>query len=220
MATLQVNGSSLTATQYGTFLQANNSNGTMKANLNKSWILNNYVVSDEMNTISTVRPIVFDANDKEVFASAPVDGDLTTIDYAEKADAAGVFAHNHVKPISALITDDNGNAELAGVVNNAIRSTGNDQDVIRSINKQETVLTRRWTTAVRHNKWNRYTGKFDVGYPVVNSDQFWNINGDSFSSTTTDNAANPTRDIPGELSYMQGGKVPYSTTYKPNGLSY
>lgn len=218
MASAQVNGDPLTSTQYGTFLQANNSNGTMKGNLNNAWIVNTYVVSSALSTISTVRPVVFDANSKEVFASAPVDGDLTEKDYAQRSVSAGTFAHNHVKPISCLITDSNGNSELAGLVNNAIRSTGNDQDTVRSINKLEAVQTRRWTSAVRANKWNRYTGKFDAGYPVNVTDQFWDIDGNTLSPTSTDNAASPSREVPGELTYMQGGVVPKMDTYKNNGV--
>ena len=173
MATAQVNGSSLTSTPYGSFSEAKNSNGTIRSN--------GTVSSKVVTSTRTVDPSV------GVVGSVVVDNS-----WADKAVSGGVFAHNHTKPISSLIT-----TELAGLTNNTIHSPGNDGDTIRSINKLETLRTRRFTTSVRLNKYNRFTNTFDAGYPVVAVD-----------SLATDVAATPSRDYPGKLTYLAGGKVP------------
>lgn len=184
MATAQTNGSALTGNGYGSFLEANNAHGTMRAN--------GTATSNVVESVKTPRPIV------DAFASKVVEDTVTIKDYAGKAISGGIFAHDHVKPISSLIT-----TELAGVSNNTILTPGNDGDTIRSINKLETLRTRRFTTAIRENKYNRYTNEFDTGYPVVAVD-----------SLASDDAANPTALVPGELTYMSGAKTPYNDNYK------
>lgn len=182
MATAQVNGSALTGNGYGSFLEANNAHGTMKAN----------GTSTVVESVTTPSPVV------DAFGSKVVENTVTVKDYAGKAVSAGVFAHNHVKPISSLIT-----TELAGVNNDAIKTPGNDGDVVRSINKLEVLRTRKLTTAIRENKYNRYTNEFDAGYPQVTVD-----------TLATDEAATPTTTVPGELTYMSGAKTPYNDNYK------
>lgn len=184
MATAQVNGSALTGNGYGSFLEANNAHGTMKAN--------GTVASSVVESVTTPSPTV------DAFASKVVEDTVTIKDYAGKAVSGGVFAHNHVKPISSLITD-----ELAGISNDSIKTPGNDADTIRSINKLETLRTRKLTTAIRENKYNRYTNEFDAGYPEVVVDVL-----------STDEAATPTANVPGELTYMTGAKTPYNDNYK------
>ena len=184
MATAQVNGSSLTNNGYGSFLEAKNAHGTMKANGTPT--------SNVVESVTTPSPKV------DAFGSKVVEDTVTVKDYAGKAVTGGVFAHNHVKPISSLITN-----ELAGVSNNSIKTPGNDGDTIRSINKLEVVRTRKLTSAIRANKYNRYTNKFDTGYPAVTVD-----------ALATDAAATPTRNVPGELTYMRGAKTPYNDNYK------
>lgn len=183
MATAQVNGSALTDNGYGSFLEANNAHGTMKAN--------GTATSNVVESVKTPSPVV------NAFASVVVEDTVTVKDYAGKAKSAGVFAHNHVKPISSLIT-----TELAGLSDTSILTPGNDGDIIRSINKLETLRSRRFTTAIRENKYNRFTNEFDSGYPVVAVD-----------SLATDEAASPTANIPGELTYMRGSKTPYNDNY-------
>jgi len=184
MATAQVNGSSLTGNGYGSFLEANNAHGTMKANGTPT--------SNIVESVTTPSPVV------DAFASKVVEDSVTAKDYAGKAKSAGVFAHNHVKPISSLIT-----TELAGISDNSILTPGNDGDVIRSINKLETLRTRKLTSAIRQNKYNRYTNEFDAGFPQVQVD-----------TLASDNAATPTASVPGELTYMRGSKTPYNDNYK------
>lgn len=184
MATAQVDGSALTGNPYGSFDEAKNANGTMKAN--------GSITSLVMDAVTTPSPVV------DAFASKVVEDTVTVKDYAGKAVVGGTFAFNNTKPISSLISD-----ELAGVSNDAILTPGNDGDVIRSINKLETLRSRRFTTAVRANKYNRVTNKFDAGFPVVAAE-----------SLASDDAANPTQSVPGELTYMRGSPTPYNDNYK------
>ena len=141
MATAQVNGSTLTSTPYGTFSQARNNNGMIRAN--------GAVLSNVVDSTPTVDASV------GVVGSVVVDGDA-----ADKALSGGTFAYNNTKPISALVT-----SELAGLSNDAIKSPGNDGAVIRGINKFETNEDSLLTTAIRENKYNRVTGEWESGYP-------------------------------------------------------
>lgn len=184
MAVSQVNGSSLTDNGYGSYNQANNNHGAIKAN--------GTVASSLVDSVTTPAPKV------ATFASTVIENTVTTSDYAGKAISGGTFAHDHVKPISSLVT-----TELAGVSTDVIKTPGNDGDTVRSINKLETLRTRRLTTAIRNNKYNRVTNTFDSGFPVVATD-----------SLSTDEAATPTSSVPGELTYMRGSKVPYNDNYK------
>lgn len=184
MATVQVDGSSLTDNGYGSFLEANNDHGTIKANGTST--------ADVVENVTTVTPVV------DAFGSKVVQDTVTTKDYAGKAVSGGTFAYNNLKPISSLVT-----SVIAGVSNNVIKTPGNDGDTIRSINKLETLRTRRFTTAIRANKYNRTTGVWDAGYPAVATD-----------SLGTDEAATPTASVPGELTYMKGSVVPFNDNYK------
>lgn len=184
MATAQVNGSALTDNGYGSYAEAKNAHGTIRAN--------GTATSNVVSSVKTVRPVV------DAFGSKVVENTVTEKDYAGKAVSGGVFAHNHTKPISSLITD-----EIAGVSSDAIKTPGNDGDTIRSINKLETLRTRQFTASIRANKYNRYTNKFDAGYPVVSED-----------TLASDNAATPTASVPGELTYMKGAKTPFNDNYK------
>lgn len=184
MATAQVNGNATTVSQYGYVVEASNNHGTIRANGTSA--------SNVVENVKTPSPVV------DAFGSKVVEDTVTEKDYAGKAVSAGTFAHNHTKPISSLITD-----EIAGVSSNAIKTPGNDGDVIRSINKVENNKSTLFTTAIRSNKYNRYTGSWDSGFPAAQTITF-----------TSDDAANPTQSVPGELTYMQGAKTPYNDNYK------
>lgn len=141
----------------------------------------------------TVTPVVH-ANERQVIGSVVVDNNS-----ANKAVNAGVFANNTQRPIARKVT-----TVLGGVSNTVLRSGAARPELVKSINKLETLRTRRFTTAIRENKYNRVTGRFDVGYPVVGVDNL-----------ATDNAANPTRSNPGQMVYKIGGQVPVTSNYKP-----
>lgn len=145
------------------------------------------------STKFTVSPVVY-ADEREVVGSVVVDNNGTN-----KAVNAGVFANNTQRPIARKVT-----TVLGGVSNTVLRSGAARPELVKSINKLETLRTRRFTTAVRENKYNRFTNTFDIGYPVVGVDNLG-----------TDNAANPTRSNPGQMVYKIGGQVPVTSNYKP-----
>lgn len=122
-----------------------------------------------------------------VFGSTPYDGNN-----ADKAVSGGTFAHNHVSPIVMKVT-----TEIAGVASDALRTTSNQPGLMRSIHKLEVLRTNKITSAVRSNKFNRFTGMWDAGYPQTAVD-----------SLATDTAATPTRSSPGQLTYKLGQPVP------------
>lgn len=191
-----VNGSGMATTnEFGLYSQANNKHGIMKSN--------GTATSNIVGSVKTVRPLV------TTFASTPISSGVTVADYAAPANANGTFAHNHVQPISSFITK-----ELAGLNNTALLSPGNDQNTLRGINKQETITTRKTTTAVRAGNFNIYTGKFTTP-PSVSVDNWAPANTTTLSSTTTDSAAAASRSSPGKLTYLRGGLVPYRDSYKP-----
>jgi hypothetical protein len=130
-----------------------------------------------------------------VFASTVLDNS-----WADKAVTAGTFAYNDKNGVGMRYT-----SELAGVANTALLSGADVPSLIRGINKLEVLRTRRFTTAIRANKFNRYTGQFEAGYPVVAVD-----------SLATDVAATPSRAAPGQLTYKLGQPVPVTNNdYKP-----
>lgn len=128
---------------------------------------------------------------------------------ADKALSGGTFAFNNSRPTAMKTT-----STLAGVSRPFLVSGANDTDNKRSIHKLEKIRTRRITTAIRNNKWNRYTGSWDAGFPVNAVDDFWSLATGSGSATSTDQAAAPTMSVPGELVYKLSNPVPVLADYK------
>jgi hypothetical protein len=127
-----------------------------------------------------------------VMGTLPIDGTDTN-----KSVSGGDFAYDNARPVAKRYT-----TALAGVSNTALLSGAAVPGQIRSIHKLEVLTTRRLTTAIRANKYNRYTGAWDNGYPVVAVD-----------SLATDYAATPSRSAPGQLTYKLGQPVPVSVDY-------
>ena len=153
---------------------------------------NGTVSSGVVSSVGTPR------TDLGVFGSTVIDNDSS-----DKALLGGVFGYNNERPIAKKIT-----VSLSTVSNDFLVSGAGDPANIRSIHKIESVRTRKLTTAIRNNKWNEYSGEFDSGFPQVQVDSFGE-----------DAAANPTREVPGQLNYIAGNEntilVPKSDTYKP-----
>lgn len=146
-----------------------------------------------------------------VFASTPVDG--ATIDYADKALSAGTFKYDNARGVIQRVT-----SELAGgVSNDFLTYAADDVSNARSIARQEVVTTTRTTTAIRAGYWNPYGISQQVSNwstsPTTATDAFWDNAGDTTSSTSTDEAATPTRSVPGELTYKLGQPSPVSVDY-------
>jgi hypothetical protein len=129
-----------------------------------------------------------------VFNSQPVYGTGNGISNI-KAISDGVFAHNHIKPISAYITNERAGVALVNTVGPA-----GTPNLIQSIHKLETVTTNRTAAAFRAG-FNFYTGRFSEAVTTAN---------DSMGS---DAAANPTRGVPGQIVFQIGSQVPPTVNY-------
>lgn len=93
----------------------------------------------------------------------------------------------------------------------------------KSINQMTVLETKLYKTAIRNGQWNIYEGQFSPAVTVVNSG-VWDIGAGVDTSSTvatsgTDNAANPSRLVPGELVYTHGsGAQPTTDEYKAKQL--
>lgn len=144
--------------------------------------------------------------DVSVFGSTVVSD--AVVDYADPALSGGTFAYNNNTPVGMRLT-----TTLAGGVSNTfLRSGASDLSSRRSIHRQEKVRTTRLTTAIRAGYWNIYSGQWSTT-PTTAVDNFWDIANDTTSVTSTDQAASPSRDVPGELTYKLGQPVPVSVDY-------
>ena len=145
-----------------------------------------------------------------VFGSVVVRDTITANDYAAVASSgSNNFAFNNQSPITMKYT-----TSIAGTGNAFLQSGANVPSLTRSIHKLETVRTRRLTTAIRAGEWNIYTGQF-ANDPTVAVDNWWSIGDGATSVSSTDDSANPSREVPGELTFKLGLQTPVSVDYKP-----
>lgn len=173
MAAIQQNGSAVTGTYYSGTSTKNNHGTAVNAGA-KSTVLDNKALG---------------GSNVGVFGSTPNDGD-----HADKAISGGEFAHDHVKPITMKVTND-----IAGVASDVLTTTSSVPGLRRSIHKLEVLRTNKITSGIRANKYNRFTGSWDAGYPQVSVD-----------TLAEDSAATPSLDVPGQLTYKLGQPVPVS----------
>jgi hypothetical protein len=148
--------------------------------------------STKSNTLGTEG---FNDQPVSVFNSTPVQGTTNGLSNV-KAISGGVFAHNHVKPVSPYIT-----SELANVNRTSVISPASVPALTRSIAYNETVTTDLTATAFRAG-FNLFTGRY-INSPGSQSDAFGN-----------DTAARASRATPGQLVYQIGGQVPQTNNYK------
>lgn len=139
--------------------------------------------------------------DAGVFGSTVVDNNDT-----DKALSAGTFAYNNQKPVAKRYS-----TTVNGLSNSFLQSGAAVPSLVQSIHYikvctmgcSDGVRTRQLTSAIRNNHFNLFTGQFDMGYPVVVADSF-----------AQDNAARPTRAVPGSLTYKSSNLVPVNDVYK------
>ena len=188
MAVIQPNGSSVTSSS------TNNNDGSVLSG----------------GTTSFLNTVALGYSDVGVFGTTPIDNST-----ADKAVSDGIFAYDNLDPIAPRIT-----SVIAGVANDALATTANQPTLTRSIHRQEKVRTRRLTTAIRAGKWNIFKGAFlnnqnqSADNPTNAVDDFWDNAGNTTSVTSTDQAASPTRSVPGELTYKTGAPLPVNDDYK------
>jgi hypothetical protein len=179
MATSKINGSSY----------------SVPPNVRNSGAVNNRgVVAKGGSASNLLTKVPVSRYNTTVFASTVIDNS-----WANKAVSGGTFAYGDSNGVGMRYT-----SSLAGVSNTALRSGANVPSLTRGIHSLVVLRTYRITSAIRANKYNRYTGQFDAGFPVVAVD-----------SLATDTAATPTRAVPGKLVYKLGQPSPVSTNYKP-----
>ena len=101
---------------------------------------------------------------------------------------------------------------INGSTNNTFRSAGNDYGIRRSIHQRESVRTALTATAIRNGQWHVTSGIFDPAQSFQNDMGTWETRG-------TDDAANPSQAVPGELVYYHGSGIsPVLDDYKPKTM--
>lgn len=115
----------------------------------------------------------------------------------------GNFAFNNKRPIvKGSTTSINGNSFSSSAL--AVSSTGNaNTGLTSSIHPVQYIRTRLVSTAMRENRFNEVSGKFEPGYPDVQLDNL-----------LLDVAASPTRNNPGRIHFAHGRRL-ISTSYRP-----
>jgi len=119
-----------------------------------------------------------------------------------KANDLGVFGSTPVRSEDvqdALLAPFNNLNDLTDTLNALYQTPV--PSLTKSIHKTESSTSLQYTTAFRNGYYNMYTGKFLVA-PTISSDSFGN-----------DDAARPSRDVPGELVYRTGAKRPVEADY-------
>ena len=146
----------------------------------------------------------------QVFATAVLPDTLTSAnnDYAMKALSAGTFAYNNNRPTGMKVS-----STISGVSNTFLLKASNRPELTRSIAKQEALRTRKLTTALRANQFNRVTGDWDGGYPAVQTDAVQQADNNNATSPAVDIAATPTRAVPGRIVYLYGPQKPKTASY-------
>lgn len=170
--------------------KVNGTDYTVQPNVKGSGAVNNRGVAARAGTSTKLSNVRVSRFNTTVFASTVIDNS-----WADKAVSGGTFAYNNKRPVAERLTT-------------VLRSGADTPALVRSIAKMETVRTNRVTAGIRANKFNRSTGSWDSGYPVVAVDNWFNPATNSSSATTTDKAATPTRSAPGQLTYKLGNPVP------------
>lgn len=157
MATMQVNGSSVTGNYHTGGSSTRNNKGVMKSNSTTD--------GAKLSSVKTTTPVT------GIFGSKVIDGSIT-----DPALSSGIFANNNNRPVAKKTT-----TSLAGVSNTVLRSGALVPSQIRKVNKIETVRTRKEITAIRAGKYNLVTNTWESGYPVVATD---NLGSDKAASPT------------------------------------
>lgn len=170
---------------------------TTPPNLSGSGSVNNGGTSTRVTSTSLLRNVAVSKDATGVFASTVIDDN-----YADKAVSGGVFAHNHVKPITGRVT-----TEIAGVTSTAFSTNSNNPSQLRSINKRESIRSNGVATAIRAGYWNIYSGTWSTN-PTATTQATTGVPTAGQTQVGNDDAATPTRSAPGELVFRTGAKLP------------
>ena len=165
----------------------------------------------------------FSANPK--FTNVPLgeENPITTINSGLDDGGRGVVAavpglFNGGDQVITKATTD-----ITGVSNNVLLFGASNSANSPAINQKAVIEVKLYKTAIRNGEWNPVTAQFDTEPLTVAQSGGWNLGVGVDNSTTlvasgTDNAANPTQDVPGELVYMDGDSDPTQDEYKAKNL--
>ncbi len=135
-----------------------------------------------------------------------------------RAVREGTFNNNADITIMGQKTDlaGNANTELSN-------SASNSANLAKSIKQIVKIKTRYVKTAIREKRWDEYNGVWLSGDPTVANRGAWSIRnsndgGALVRTSGIDDAANPTRLVPGELQYHDGSKTIKQDDYKERSI--
>ena len=153
------------------------------------------------NTLFTkFQPVNFSVSGLGI-GTYPIDGAVT-----DKALSAGTFAYNSSGVIVKVTT------RLGNTSNSVMQSGCDIPDQVQAINQFRSGTYRSY----RYADFNMLTGTFSVA-PSGQTDGLAFNSGVSTNSGSTDEAANPSRTIPGEYVYLIGSGVVYGNYPAKNG---
>lgn len=132
-----------------------------------------------------------------------IDGSQT-----DKALSAGTFAFNGGSGVIVKVTD-----RLSGVANSIMKTGANKPDQVVSINQKVPGYYASYKTA----KLDILSGTFTVAPSAVLEAFTYNSGVVATNSGSTDEAANPSRTIPGEFVYALGSGIVYGNYPAKNG---
>ena len=144
---------------------------------------------------------------------------ITIVSGVDGVDGAVAGTFNGGDQVMIKATTD-----IAGVSNNVLLWGASDSAQSPPINQAAVIEVKLYKTAIRNGEWNPVTAQFDTEPLTVAQSGGWNLGVGVDNSTTlvasgTDNAANPTQDVPGELVYNYGsGADPTQDEYKAKNL--
>lgn len=148
----------------------------------------------------------------------PVITIVSGVSWIDPANGAGLF--NQGDQVIVKSTTD-----IAGVSNTVLLGgDSNSANAPNSEHQAAVIEVTLYKTAVRQGQWNPVSGVFDTEPLGVAQTGAWNIEASVDNATTlvasgTDDAANPTQDVPGELVYHYGsGAQPVQDEYEAKNL--
>lgn len=149
----------------------------------------------------------------------PVITIVSGVDYIDPVNSAAALASwNGGDQVIVRVTSD-----IAGISNTVLLAGASNSAASPAINQAAVIETKLYKTAFRNNQWNAVSGVFDPAVQVVTSGG-WDIGAGADDSAdlvgnATDDAANPTQAVPGELVYHYGsGAEPTQDEYEAKNL--
>lgn len=116
---------------------------------------------------------------------------------ADKTNSAAAFAFSNQRPVAKKTS-----STIAGISNTVLISGAGVPGQIRAVNKIQSLKTRKFTTAIRANKYNAFTNAFDGGFPATSTDDL--VSDVYGTGVVVDVAATPSLAVPGKIVFANG----------------